>query len=100
LKPIAIIYPEFSINYDAIVGSIDKLGEIVSTNNMTQKKICFFGDSNKIIMYDLEKETWKVKTLNKTANEFLYYAASVSMPNGDALITGGGSSTSVYQFTA
>jgi kelch-like protein 10 len=28
----------------------------------------------------------------------LYYAAAVTLPNGDALITGGGSSTTVYQF--
>lgn len=28
----------------------------------------------------------------------MYYAAAVTLPNGDALITGGGSSTTVYQF--
>lgn len=30
--------------------------------------------------------------------DFMYYAAAVTLPNGDALITGGGSSTTVYQF--
>ena len=28
----------------------------------------------------------------------MYYAAAVTLPNGDALITGGGSSTTVYQY--
>lgn len=28
----------------------------------------------------------------------MYYAAAVTMPNGDSLITGGGSSTIVYQY--
>jgi len=28
--------------------------------------------------------------------DFLYYAAAVTLPNGDALIIGGGSSTTVY----
>ena len=28
----------------------------------------------------------------------MYYAAAVTLPNGDSLITGGGSSTTVYQF--
>ena len=28
--------------------------------------------------------------------DFMYYAAAVTLPNGDALITGGGSSTTVY----
>lgn len=32
--------------------------------------------------------------------DFLYYAAAVTLPNGDALIIGGGSSTTVYQFSS
>lgn len=28
----------------------------------------------------------------------MYYAAAVTLPNGDSLITGGGSSTTVYQY--
>ena len=52
------------------------------------------------MMYDVDKNTWKVKTLNNSVHEFLYYASAVSLPNGDALITGGGSSTTVYQYTS
>ena len=48
--------------------------------------------------FDLQTEKWAVKTLaNKSPNnEFLYYAAAVTLPSGDALIIGGGSSTVVY----
>jgi hypothetical protein len=66
---------------------------------MTNKKICFFGDTNKVVSFDVQAEKWSVKTLNRSTNEFLYYAAAVTLPNGDALITGGGSSTTVYQYS-
>ena len=65
---------------------------------MTNKKINFFGDANKVMSFDVQGERWSVKTLTKSTNEFLYYAAAVTLPNGDALITGGGSSTMVYQY--
>jgi kelch-like protein 10 len=65
---------------------------------MTSKKICFFGDTNKVMTFDLQSEKWVVKSLSRSNNEFLYYAAAVTLPNGDALITGGGSSTTVYQY--
>ena len=65
---------------------------------MTNKRICFFGDTNKIMSIDLQTEKWHIKTLSRGSSEFLYYAAAVTLPNGDALITGGGSSTMVYQF--
>lgn len=54
---------------------------------MTNKKLCFFGDTNKVIVLDLHDESWVIKTINKPN-----YAAAVTLPNGDALITGGGSS--------
>jgi hypothetical protein len=63
---------------------------------MTNKKICFFGDTNKVIQFDVQTEKWRLKTLPKSTNEFLYYSAAVTLPNGDSLITGGGSSTTVY----
>lgn len=65
---------------------------------MTKKKLCFFGDTNKIMIFDIESQTWAVRTLQNPNYEFLYYAAAVTLPNGDALITGGGSSTTVYQY--
>lgn len=63
---------------------------------MANKKICFFGDTNKIMSFDVLHERWSIKTLARGSFEFLYYAAAVTLPNGDALITGGGSSTVVY----
>ena len=66
---------------------------------MANKKICFFGDTNKIMYFDIHSERWSSKTLARGSNEYLYYAAAVTLPNGDALVTGGGSSTMVYQFS-
>ena len=68
------------------------------TTKMTHKKLCFFGDTNKVIVLDLHDESWTIKTINKPNYEFLYYAAAVTLPNGDSLIMGGGSSSTVYQF--
>ena len=65
---------------------------------MKNKRICFFGDTNKVMEYNLQTSKWTIKTLN-THSDFLYYSAAVTLPNGDALIIGGGSSTVVYQFT-
>jgi hypothetical protein len=94
---------------DAISKEVENL---VSINHnkylMSDKKIAFFGDTNKVMLLDLKKNEWQIKTiatnssrlgLNQNAQlDFMYYAAAVSLPNGDALITGGGSSTTVYQY--
>lgn len=64
----------------------------------TNKKICFFGDTNKIMTLDIQTQQWNIRSLQRDNKEFLYYSAAVTLPNGDALITGGGSSTVVYQF--
>ena len=80
---------------------------------MSDKKIAFFGDTNKVMYLDIKKNEWEIKTINNNSNssgamgagsgssvaptlDFMYYAAAVTLPNGDALITGGGSSTTVY----
>lgn len=94
---------------------------------MSDKKIAFFGDTNKVMLLDLKNFEWVIKTINNNGNsnrnlgpgagsgnanansanngaqgvqnlDFMYYAAAVTLPNGDALITGGGSSTTVYQY--
>lgn len=76
---------------------------------MSDKKIAFFGDTNKVMLLDIRKHEWCIKTINNNSNrngsnappvnlDFMYYAAAVTLPNGDSLITGGGSSTTVYQF--
>ena len=48
--------------------------------------------------YNLWNRKWVIKALN-THSDFLYYSAAVTLPNGDSLIIGGGSSTVVYQYT-
>lgn len=69
---------------------------------MSDKKIAFFGDTNKVMTFDVNKKDWVIKTIasgRNGNNDFMYYSAAVTLPNGDALITGGGSSTTVYQFS-
>lgn len=77
---------------------LKKVGELSLTAHMKNKRIWFFGDTNKVMEYNLQTSKWTIKTLN-THSDFLYYSAAVTLPNGDALIIGGGSSTVVYQFT-
>lgn len=100
LQPIRASYPTFDINYSDFEKILKNLGYISHRSvMMMNKKICFFGDTNKIMSLDLQTEKWSIKTLSRGSNEFLYYAAAVTLPNGDALITGGGSSITVYQFS-
>lgn len=78
---------------------IGKIGELSVQTYMQDKRICFFGDANKVMEYNLESGKWFKRTLEHNM-EFLYYAAAVTLPNGDALIIGGGSSTTVYCYTS
>jgi hypothetical protein len=59
--------------------------------------IAFFGDKNKVMLFDLTKKTWEARRC-VMPYEFNYYAAAVTLPDGSALITGGGSSNAVYKF--
>ncbi len=97
MQSIKIAYPSIEFNNLDFERSLRFLASVSHRAiMMTQKKICFFGDTNKVLILDLLTEKWRVKTLPRTTNEFLYYSAAVTMPNGDALITGGGSSTTVF----
>ena len=90
-------YPQVEFNTGKLQNCIKDMAQVHHrTIKMTNKKLCFFGDTNKVIVLDLHEETWQIKTINKQNYEFLYYAAAVTLPNGDALITGGGSSQTVY----
>jgi len=92
-------YPQIEYCTEKLAGVVKDLAHVHHrTVKMTSKKLCFFGDTNKVIVLDLHEEAWTIKTINKPNYEFLYYAAAVTLPNGDALITGGGSSCTVYQF--
>jgi hypothetical protein len=98
--PIKASYPTFDISLNELEKALKTMGYITHRSvMMANKKICFFGDTNKIMYLDIQTERWHIKSLTTRNNEFLYYAAAVTLPNGDALITGGGSSTMVYQFS-
>ena len=97
--------------FDITQKEIDQLIQINHNKYlMSDKKIAFFGDTNKVMLLDLKKNEWVIKTIQNYQQssrvnvnnggylDFMYYAAAVTLPNGDALITGGGSSTTVYQF--
>lgn len=97
LVSIRIAYPSVDFNATEFDKTLRHVANIQHRSTvMTQKKVCFFGDQNKVMQLDLQTEKWRVKQLPRTNNEFLYYSAAVTLPNGDALITGGGSSTTVY----
>ena len=90
-------YPQIEFSTDKMDEAIKQLAQVHHrTVKMTNKKICFFGDTNKVVIFDVHSEQWQIKTINKPNYEFLYYSAAVTLPSGDSLITGGGSSTTVY----
>ena len=90
-------YPQIEFSPDKLEEAIKQVATVHHrTVKMTHKKICFFGDTNKVIVLDTHSENWQIRTINKPNYEFLYCSAAVTLPNGDALITGGGSSTTVY----
>jgi hypothetical protein len=35
---------------------------------MSEKKIAFFGDTNKVMMLDLKKNEWIIKTINNNSS--------------------------------
>ena len=54
LTPIKISYPSCEFNTSEFEKSLKHLASISHrTMMMTQKKICFFGDTNKVMTFDL-----------------------------------------------
>lgn len=64
---------------------------------MRDPVIAFFGDKNKVMLYDLTTKSWDFRQC-ELPYDFNYYAAAATLPDGSALITGGGSSNMVYLF--
>ena len=79
---------------------LSTLGKIsyTITENIYEPSICFFGDKNKVMAYKILENKWEMRQLDNRY-EFNYYAASATLPNGSVLITGGGSSNSVYIYS-
>ena len=118
LQEVQVSFPQVQVSMDGFDIIEKEIEQLIYINHnkylMSDKKIAFFGDTNKVMLYDLKKNEWTIKTINNNASnsrigigangaqpvnlDFMYYAAAVTLPNGDALITGGGSSTTVYQY--
>lgn len=98
LKSIQLKFPNIVLCQNDTDDILKKVGELSYTPHFKNKRICFFGDANKVMEYNLASRKWRIKQLH-TSSDLLYYSAAVTLPNGDALIIGGGSSTVVYQYT-
>ena len=63
-------------------------------------RICFFGEKNKVLQYNIEKSEWKLSFLpiHGQNGEFNYYSSACTLPNGDIIVSGGGVSNTVYLF--
>lgn len=93
--------PHISLNKESFLESIESLGLVESLDyrNFQTKNpmICFFGEKNKVMTFDIQTNVWELRTC-ESRFEFNYYAASVTLSDGNALITGGGSSNTVYLY--
>jgi len=96
-----ILCPSFELERSKALENILSLGNISSelSQNYTVKDpfLCFFGDKNKVMTYDLVNEIWDIKT-HRMNLEFNYYSAACTLSDGSVLITGGGSSNAVYHY--
>ena len=93
--------PEFVVPVRPYQSQIDSIGKVLidSTDlyEIQQPLLCFFGDKNQVMTFDLTTKQWDLRTLF-SQYEFNYYAAAVTLPDGSALITGGGSSSTVLHY--
>ena len=57
LQPITMTYPQIEFNAEKLDIAIKNLANVHHrTVKMTNKKLCFFGDANKVIVLDLHSE--------------------------------------------
>ncbi|KRX01567.1 hypothetical protein PPERSA_01470 [Pseudocohnilembus persalinus] len=83
-------------NYKHQLQQLEKLQSKLITN----ETICFLGEKNKVLMYNVKKDAWILKEINNNKNcEFNYYASAVTLPNGEILIMGGGIQASVSKLS-
>ncbi|CAD8167625.1 unnamed protein product [Paramecium octaurelia] len=71
-----------------LINDISKFGQF--KKDISNPQICFFGDKHKILIYNIENNEWTYKQMPNNTLEYNYYAAAVSLPSGDIIITGGG----------
>ena len=57
LAPIQMTYPQIEFNTEKLEDAIKLLAQVHHrTVKMTNKKICFFGDTNKVVIFDVHSE--------------------------------------------
>jgi len=72
----------------------------ILSKDLKGPRICFFGEKNKILIYNVERDEWALTHLSfGEIHEFNYYSSAATLPNGNILITGGGISNAVYQIS-
>ncbi|CAD8162651.1 unnamed protein product [Paramecium pentaurelia] len=71
-----------------LINEVSKFGQF--KKDVSNPQICFFGDKHKILIYNIENNEWTYKQMPNNTLEYNYYAAAVSLPSGDIIITGGG----------
>jgi kelch-like protein 10 len=89
-----------SISFDRMCyNEIVNIG--ITSRDHKNPRVCFFGEKNKVLHYNIEKNEWKLSYLpiHGQPGEFHYYSSACTLPSGDILITGGGVSNSVYMFS-
>ncbi|OMJ93855.1 hypothetical protein SteCoe_3044 [Stentor coeruleus] len=95
-----ILTPMFEMNKNAME-FIAGLGKISCSagqeNEIKEPTICFFGDKNKVMAYKIHENSWEMRLI-EAKYEFNYYAAAATLPDGSTMITGGGSSNTVYVY--
>jgi hypothetical protein len=68
-------------------------------NYRINPKICFFGDRKRLLMYCPNTNSYSLTNL-VTPIEIQYYSACCTLPSGEIIITGGGSSNLTILFNA
>ena len=50
---------------------------------MSDKRIAFFGDTNKVMFLDLKKNDWVIKTINNNSNHHYMHSIIKTVSNDD-----------------
>ena len=97
-----ISVPEFLLfarqSKEMVMGMGALMGGLHGEGEIQQPQLTFFGDKSQVMTLDLNTLTWDLRALFSQF-EFSYYAAAVTLPDGSALITGGGSFSTVLHYT-
>jgi hypothetical protein len=85
---------------------VSKVGRIINGMLPTHEEqdkpfILFFGEKNKLLIYEISADKWTLLHLEVHQNqdneiEFNYFGSAVTLENGEVLITGGGISKKAF----